>query len=314
MLPAAASFSANPDYDIFALSSPSFYINTRSYSYNSTESSFSNTVCINPLVYSNGFSNDNPNYSENIYGDIKNNDEYFGIFNLEYNNFTQDTVGPVGVSSPNYFESGFELTYELDSSTIQEYYYPYMVYASDFYCWESNDYKKHSEISFECRFSYEYGQSDFTPENVYITYSLSGSSDVYTYYFTEAQIREFNFDDGFFELRPSMFLVNYSDALVYVHDFVIEYNTPIVPFETFYAIGDYQYCYRDDLRVLDIGLDPDVPGNPALPLVGYTNWLGHAVSGFLDLNIFPGFTLGGILMTIIAFSCVIWFLKLFAGG
>lgn len=54
--------------------------------------------------------------------------------------------------------------------------------------------------------------------------------------------------------------------------------------------------------------------NPALPLIGYTKWLGTAASGFLDLEIFPQFTLGGIFMTLLAFSCVVWFLKLVAGG
>lgn len=46
----------------------------------------------------------------------------------------------------------------------------------------------------------------------------------------------------------------------------------------------------------------------------YTSWIANAVSGFLEFEIFKGFSLGGLLMVIISFACVLWFLKLFAGG
>lgn len=46
----------------------------------------------------------------------------------------------------------------------------------------------------------------------------------------------------------------------------------------------------------------------------YTSWLVTATSGFLDAEIFPGFTIGGVMGTLIAFSVVMLFLKLFAGG
>lgn len=75
--------------------------------------------------------------------------------------------------------------------------------------------------------------------------------------------------------------------------------------------GFYDY-YFDYL----VPSSPDVPVYPQddFPLMPFANWLGGAVSGFLDLQLFPGFTLGGIFVTLFAFTCVVWFLKLVAGG
>lgn len=59
-------------------------------------------------------------------------------------------------------------------------------------------------------------------------------------------------------------------------------------------------------------------GNAVIPdyknPIGYTNWLGTAISGFFNTQILPGFSFGGILLMIISFLCVVWFLKIFAGG
>lgn len=46
----------------------------------------------------------------------------------------------------------------------------------------------------------------------------------------------------------------------------------------------------------------------------YTGWLGTAVGGFLDFELFPGFSLGGMLGILISFSFIMLFLKFFAGG
>lgn len=53
---------------------------------------------------------------------------------------------------------------------------------------------------------------------------------------------------------------------------------------------------------------------PQMELQDYTDWITTAVSGFFEIQIFPGFYLSGFLMVVIAFACVIWFLKIFAGG
>lgn len=44
-----------------------------------------------------------------------------------------------------------------------------------------------------------------------------------------------------------------------------------------------------------------------------TKFLGSAVSGFLDLEIMPNFSMAGLLIVIISFSVVLWWLKVFAG-
>lgn len=46
----------------------------------------------------------------------------------------------------------------------------------------------------------------------------------------------------------------------------------------------------------------------------FTSWLGTAISGFVSFQVFPGFSIGALLTTLISFSCVMWFLKLVAGG
>lgn len=46
----------------------------------------------------------------------------------------------------------------------------------------------------------------------------------------------------------------------------------------------------------------------------YTKWIGHALSGFMDFQIMPGFSLGGLMLVILSFSVVVWWLKVFAGG
>lgn len=46
----------------------------------------------------------------------------------------------------------------------------------------------------------------------------------------------------------------------------------------------------------------------------YSSWLTKAVGGFLGFEIFPGFSIAGVLGVIIGFAIFIWFLKVFAGG
>ena len=45
-----------------------------------------------------------------------------------------------------------------------------------------------------------------------------------------------------------------------------------------------------------------------------TKWIGKTVSGFLDFELFPGFSLSGVLGILLAFAIVCIFLKLFSGA
>ena len=46
----------------------------------------------------------------------------------------------------------------------------------------------------------------------------------------------------------------------------------------------------------------------------FTSWIGTAVGGFLNMELMPNFSIGGVLAILIAFSIVMLFLKFFAGG
>lgn len=75
--------------------------------------------------------------------------------------------------------------------------------------------------------------------------------------------------------------------------------------------GEVSYCFNpavDDIFTL-------YP-SPAeqMELHDYTDWLSHALEGFLMLQIFPGFYLSGFLLVILGFAMFIWALKVFAGG
>lgn len=46
----------------------------------------------------------------------------------------------------------------------------------------------------------------------------------------------------------------------------------------------------------------------------YTSWIGNAVGGFLNMELFPFFSIGGILLICVAIGLVGYFLKIFMGG
>lgn len=48
--------------------------------------------------------------------------------------------------------------------------------------------------------------------------------------------------------------------------------------------------------------------------VNFSTWIANAVTGFFDVELFPGFSLGGIFAIIISILIAVVFLKLFAGG
>lgn len=70
---------------------------------------------------------------------------------------------------------------------------------------------------------------------------------------------------------------------------------------------DYNGYVGDSTREIIYVEAPDVN-------FSFTSWLGTAISGFVSFQVFPGFSIGALLTTLISFSCVMWFLKLVAGG
>lgn len=65
----------------------------------------------------------------------------------------------------------------------------------------------------------------------------------------------------------------------------------------------YSYAYNNGFANGDGGFTRD-----------YSGWIANAVSGFTSLEIFPNFSIGGVLGAIVALCLLILFLKFFAGG
>lgn len=111
----------------------------------------------------------------------------------------------------------------------------------------------------------------------------------------------------------------YDGGSVFVHidfwelTFIYSY-TSNPDFSVNYVCNPYLNDIDTLVTIIDGGGSPESPYNPAFGFIPYTDWIGTAVSGFLDTQIFPGFTLGGVFITVFSFGCVMWFLKLVAGG
>ncbi len=104
--------------------------------------------------------------------------------------------------------------------------------------------------------------------------------------------------------------------------FVVELLiTPIVSNPEFNWLGNLVYTtpvfIQEELETVIISstLNFTYVTNSLIDVdASFTRWIGTAVSGFLDFEIYDGYSLGGLLITIVGFLLVLWFLKLFLGG
>lgn len=182
----------------------------------------------------------------------------------------------------------------------------------DFYCWNHDDVQEfHSEIVFYI--------PEFNREviSIDIVYRPVGEVDYTTVSLDPSGFSNFRF--GNFEIAPEDIDGNgRSDAVYYVKSLIIKYADPPSDYtvESHANVdGILSFCYYPGLLEYDISEHEGQPeGNPAFALAPYTTWLANAVSGFMDFELYKGFSLGGIFMTIIAFACCVWFIKLVAGG
>lgn len=62
------------------------------------------------------------------------------------------------------------------------------------------------------------------------------------------------------------------------------------------------------------GVEPPPTPLPPDYEVDFTSWIGTAVGGFLNMELMPYFSIGGVLAILVGFSIVMLFLKFFAGG
>lgn len=240
-----------------------------------------------------------------------------------------DDFAFIGTCSFNY--NGFKFSNTQDSGSLS---YPSFLVTDtdvklslrDFYMWNQtfdNSITTNSEISL----IFDYITSALRPYYFDFYYSLAGDS---TINYLSVPASDFdsseNSNVGSFVFSPSVLDIDDREAVVYVHQCLIRMG------DSPYALGDsllsevifaltatYTFNpYLDNYSTVpvepDVPVPPVDPDNPAIALSRYTEWIGDALGGFLDFNIFPGFTLGGIFMTLLAFSCVVWFLKLVAGG
>jgi hypothetical protein len=234
------------------------------------------------------------------------------------------------IGTCDFYYTGFKFSNTLDSGSSS---YPSFVVPNtnvrlslrDFYLWNRSfeSITTNSEISL----AFDYESSNLRPYYFDFYYSLAGDS---TINYLSVLASDFNSSDdsniGNFVFSPSILDIDDPDAVVYVHQCNVRMgDSPYPAGESFlsevifdltatYTFNPYLDNFSTAPPVPDVPDVPIDPDNPAIALSRYTEWIGDALGGFLDFNIFPGFTLGGIFMTLLAFSCVVWFLKLVAGG
>lgn len=183
------------------------------------------------------------------------------------------------------------------------------IVLSDFYCWNNDDlYDFTSEIAlYIANFS-----SIVSVDSIEVVYRDVGTTQLLTNSLTTGVVP--GFLSGNFEICPEDIDGNSRlDAVYYVDSLVIHLN--YIKIGEIDLNGYFNYIFYPGLESYDLEqAAPTFDDNPAFSLTPYTTWLANAVGGFMDFEIYHNFTLGGIFMTIIAFACCVWFLKLVAGG
>lgn len=176
--------------------------------------------------------------------------------------------------------------------------------ASDFYSWCFPDCE--GGESSNMLFSY-FHLDGLGIEAVYeYEYSLLGSSEIVSGSLV-VPAGEYPYDD----IAAAVFLYENMPEPVRFHSFKITFRNLNASSVSFYSrVSTIEQSDRVDLRSKDVVTDEP----SKLGFADYTSWIATAVGGFLDFELFPGFTFGGILMVFIAFSCVMWFLRLVGGG
>lgn len=141
-------------------------------------------------------------------------------------------------------------------------------------------------------------------------HELGNAVDAYSFTFID------DIDDTHLEsfLSPDLFGLSDDDSFTFFIDSVVvipEYDSS-VPINSIQLSYVYNGAYCEFSRAADINSHISPPSDAVF--ADYTSWIGLAVSGFLEFQIFPGFSFGALFMVIVSFSTVMWFLKLFAGG
>lgn len=255
-----------------------------------------------------------------------------GAFPFKNTVFSQYADSPdslVGVHS--FYLTGLGLTATTYSESLQ--LEDFVIYARDFFCWNHNfNYANYDDIPLvgnEVNFivGSEDPDSDMFIHHILVRYRTADSpnQNVKVIYSEEDSVYGQELASGIVNVTPLTLGYTDLDTVIYIDELSVHFgDLPAYAFSSsgFDPFLNVYYTYNNFLsqQYIDLGgsggSDPDDPGNenPALALIPYTTWIGDAVSGFMDFELFRGFTLGGIFVTLLSFSICIWFLKLVAGG
>ena len=215
--------------------------------------------------------------------------------------------GAVDVSRYSREEKGADYVVQAYNFSFNTNIQSFIIHASDFYAWNWHECESASSENVLASFLSLY---DFSGsfENAVVSYEAS---------YSELGSNEIMTDSGYFGLEeicigaPSSFYNEFTDKPVHYHDFEITISNIDV---NALALDAYISTSERD-AALDLRSKDQAPAEISkLGFADYTSWIATAVGGFLDFELFPGFTFGGILMVFIAFSCVMWFLRLVSGG
>lgn len=160
----------------------------------------------------------------------------------------------------------------------------------------SNDFFDTFELNMDREKYDELSLSEFEAYNLYVVEFSNYFRNNTTYYsesplnITESVDVNGNVTRSFTDGDGGMYLHYYVDRML--------------PEEISSTYSDYYgLAYRHGFSNGDGGFSGD-----------YAAWLGTSVSGFMDLELFPNFSIGGVLSVIVAICLLLVFLKFFSGG
>lgn len=252
-----------------------------------------------------------------------------GAFPFKNTVFSQYTHSPESLEGVHYFNlTGLSVAPTTYTQNLQ--LQDFVIYVRDFFCWNHNfNYANYDDIPLVGNeVSLTVGSevsTDMFIHHIVVRYRTADSSspNVKVIYSDEDSVYGEELESSNVIVTPLMLGYTDIDTVIYIEELSVHFSD--LPVNAFSSVGfspflDVQFTHNPGLVKYDLGgfggSDPDDPGNenPALALIPYTTWIGDAVSGFMDFELFKGFTLGGIFVTLLSFTICIWFLKLVAGG
>lgn len=224
------------------------------------------------------------------------------------------TVGP-GVYDRDSERITSNVVFDNASFGSSSYYTDLTIGMSDFYISiNSNDVNDYTNLGFLFKNDSLFDDSDLI-WSCSIKYCEAGTTDFSVFTWNYVDYEDGGPGPGTLFLKDSI-----GSGIFYVENFsmtlsgVLTHSSPSVSltvlsssFEAYADIDPRLYDLQQSIYDRDGGIDDNY-------FADMTSWLATAVDGFLDFDILPGFSIGGLVLVILSFSFVMYFLKLFAGG